>query len=102
MEAQILLNGISFDELKQSIRSIVQSEVQEAVEILTAEPTDKTPKLLTRKQTAIILGVSLVTLHEWTKNGTIPGKRIGRNIRFEESDVYNSLKDIKTIKYRRS
>lgn len=101
MQTQILLNGISFDELQNSIQKIVSTEVQKAVEVLTP-PKDDTPQLLTRKETAELLGISLVTLHEWTKNGTIKAKRIGGSVRFEKQVVFDSLKDIKTLKYRRA
>lgn len=101
MQTEILLNGISFEELQNTIQTIVSNEVQRAVELLTP-PADTTPELLTRKQTAQILGISLVTLNEWTKNGIIPAKRIGGSVRYEKQPVYDSLKDIKTLKYRRS
>ena len=101
MQTEILLNGISFEELQNTIQKIVSAEVQRAVDILTP-PTDTNPELLTRKETAKILGISLVTLHDWTKNGTLPAKRIGTRIRYDKQQVYNSLKDIKTLKYRRA
>ena len=101
MQTEILLNGISFEELQNTIQTIVSNEVQRAVELLTP-PADTTPELLTRKQTAQILGISLVTLNEWTKNGIIPAKRIGGSVRYEKQPVYDSLKDIKTLKYRRA
>ena len=101
MQTEILLNGISFEQLQNSIQTIVSNEVQRAVELLTP-PADTTPELLTRKQTAQILGISLVTLNEWTKNGIIPAKRIGGSVRYEKQPVYDSLKDIKTLKYRRA
>ena len=100
MSTEILLNGISFEQLQNKIQEIISSEVQKAVELLTP-PADTTPEFLTRRETAKILGISLVTLHEWTKNGTIPAKRIGTRIRYSKADVYNSLKEIKTLKYKR-
>ena len=101
MQTEILLNGISFEQLQNSIQTIVSNEVQRAINALTP-PADDTPELLTRKQTAQILGISLVTLNVWTKNGIIPAKRIGGSVRYEKHTVYDSLKDIKTLKYRRA
>lgn len=101
MQTEILLNGISFEQLQNSIQTIVSNEVQRAINALTP-PADDTPELLTRKQTAQILGISLPTLHSYTLNGVIPGKRIGGSVRYEKQVVYDSLKDIKTLKYRRS
>jgi excisionase family DNA binding protein len=56
---------------------------------------------LTRQQTAQMLGITLSTLHDWTKNGIIQGTRIGTRVRYRQSDVENALKDIKHVKYSR-
>jgi len=101
MQSEILLNGISFEELQNAIQTIVSNEVQRAVISLTP-PTNNTPELLTRKQTAKFYGISLPTLNEWTKNGIIPAKRIGGSVRYEKEAVLNSLNDMKTLKYRRA
>ena len=101
MQTEILLQGISFADLQDAIKTIVSNEVQRAVISLTP-PTDNTPELLTRKQTAKFYGISLPTLNEWTKNGTVPAKRIGGSVRYEKQVVLNSLNDMKTLKYRRA
>ncbi len=101
MSNEIILSGISFEQLKEEFKTIVRNEVQIIVSGLqpAAEPA---PELITRKETADILGVSLPTLNEWTKNGTVPAKRIGTRVRYARADVYNSLKEIETLKYKRA
>lgn len=101
MQNEIILSGITFDELKESFKSIVQSEVQKIVSGLTTAP-EPSPELITRKETAQILGISLPTLNSWTSTGIIPAQRIGTRIRYKRTDVYNSLKDVETLKYRRA
>ena len=101
MQNEIILSGISFEQLQDSFRTIVQSEVQKIVSGLTTAP-EAAPELITRKETAVILGISLPTLNEWTKNGIIPAQRIGTRIRYSRANVYASLKDIETLKYRRA
>jgi excisionase family DNA binding protein len=101
MTNEIILSGITFDELKESFKSIVQIEVQKIVSGLpTAQ--EPAPELITRKEAAHILGISLPTLNEWTKNGTLPAQRIGTRVRYQRASVYASLKDIETLKYRRA
>lgn len=100
MQNEIILNGISFEQLENSLKTIVQNEVQKIVSGLTA--TKPEPELITRKETALILGISLPTLNDWTKNGTIPAQRIGTRVRYQRANVYASLKDIETLKYRRA
>ncbi len=102
MQTEIILSGISFEQLQNSIKTIVQDEVQKIVVGLPQQPTEPTPELITRKETAQILGISLVTLNEWTKTGVIPAQRIGTRVRYRKTDIYNSLKDVETLKYRRA
>jgi excisionase family DNA binding protein len=101
MPNEIILNGISFDQLKEEFKTIVQIEVQKIVSGLTTAQ-EPAPELITRKETALILGISLPTLNDWTKNGTIPAQRIGTRVRYNRANVYASLKDIETLKYKRA
>ena len=49
---------------------------------------DIVEKLLTRRECAKLLGVSVASLHTWTKLGRAPKRlRIGRQIRYRERDV---------------
>jgi excisionase family DNA binding protein len=97
---EIILNGISFDQLKEEFKTIVQNEVQKIISGLTTTP-EPAPELITRKETIDILGISYPTLNEWTKTGIIPAQRIGTRVRYKRTDVYASLKNIETIKYQR-
>ena len=101
MQNEIILSGISFEQLQDSFRTIVQNEVQKIISGLTPTPEPE-PELITRKETAQILGVSLPTLNEWTKNGTLPAQRIGTRVRYNRANVYASLKNVETLKYRRA
>ena len=101
MQNEIILSGITFDELKESFKSIVQSEVQKIVSGLIPA-TATAPELITRKETAQILGISLPTLNIWTSTGIIPAQRIGTRVRYQRANVYASLKDVETLKYRRA
>jgi excisionase family DNA binding protein len=99
MEPNVFLSGITVEQLQDSLKQIVQNEVNKILENLPVQ--EKEPEYLTRTQVAQILGISLPTLNEWTKNGIILAKRIGTRVRYLRSDVYSSLKDIETLKYRR-
>ncbi|MFZ4414516.1 MAG: helix-turn-helix domain-containing protein [Bacteroidales bacterium] len=97
---QIIFTGISFEQLQDSIRTTVKNEVERIIGFL---PTPTTaPELITRKETAHILGISLPTLNEWTKTGILPAQRIGTRVRYNRATVYNSLKDVETLKYKRA
>ena len=68
-------------------------------EILPESYTNKKGRLLTRKETAKILRISLATLNLWIKNGKISAFRGNSRIRFYEADVYAALESTK--KYKR-
>lgn len=90
-----------FTTLSESeIQEMINKKVEEAVKNIIPQPESN--ELLTRKQVSELLGVSLVTLHDWTKRGIIPALRIGTRIRFKQSDVMAALNQIETLKYRRA
>ena len=50
--------------------------------------------LLTRKETADILKISLPTLWAWTNKGIIPAYRIGNKVRYKKADILTALKQM--------
>lgn len=48
-------------------------------------------KLLTRAETALILQISLPTLHDYTKRGLIKSYRIGTKIRYKVLEIEEAL-----------
>ena len=98
----VFFSGVTFEQLQESIKGIVRNEIESAIsQTLQFQDPEPDQSLITRKDAASILGVSLPTLNEWTKTGLIRAKRIGTRIRYLRSDVYNALKDVDTLKYRR-
>lgn len=100
----LFLQGLSLDDLKSTIQSIVSDEIQNALTALTDSlPKDTTPEYLTRKETAEMLGVSLPTLHGYVKKGYLPAHRVGeKTVRFKREDVEKALNAVEPIKYRRA
>ena len=92
MENQILIS-LSPEELSNIVKKAVK-------ELLPESYTNKKGRLLTRRETAAILRISLPTLNEWTKMGKIPAFRGNSRVRYFEADVYDALK--KYNKYGRA
>ena len=78
----------------QEIRLIIQEEVKNA-DIKKPNVPDEIEPLLTRKEIAKYLKISLVTLHDCMKNRRLPfhSKRVG--IRFLKSEVLQWVKENK-------
>src|SRR5687767_8818215 len=81
------------DQFWKQIRQIVGEEIKRVMpEWKTAyQPNDE--PLLTRKEIATYLKVSLVTLHDWTKNRGFPSHRKRGCVRFLKSEVLKWLKE---------
>ena len=94
----------SFEQLPQGLNYLIK-KVADLEAAIAYKPdqqpaTSTTPadELLTRKQAAAILKVSLPTLNELTKTGTLKGYRVtGSNrLRYKASEINNALTVIKT------
>lgn len=85
----IQVQGLSAEMLLQRFDNL-ESQIKE----LKNQSTQSIENLLTREATAKILGVSLVTLHNWVKLNVLTAYRIGNKVRFKENEVFASLKQI--------
>ena len=83
------------------IRALISEAVAEQFKVYQPKQEKEPVKILTRQETALMLGVSLPTLNEWTKNGTIQGTRIGTRVRYRMADIDAALKDIHNVKCKR-
>jgi excisionase family DNA binding protein len=86
-----LLVQLNQSELETLLGDIVKKELSKVL-----KPTATTPNanLLTRKQTAHLLGISLPTLSDYTNKGWLRSYRIGGSIRYKESEVLASLEKL--------
>ena len=100
----LILQGLSLDDLKSTIQCIVADEIQNALTTLTDSfPKDTTPEYLTRKETAEMLGVSLPTLHSYVNKGYLTAHRVGeKTVRFRREDIEKALNAVEPLKYRRA
>ena len=94
---KIILDQITVDDLV----SRLAVKLGEVIPDYIPKP-DSPEKYLTRKETAKLLQVSLVTLNEWSKMGIIQSYRIGGRIRYKLSEIDEALKEVKNLKYRRT
>lgn len=93
MQTQLLLS-LSIDELKDIIKECLSETLAE--KLLKKEPPEE---LLSRKEVAELLMISLPTLHKKQRDGKIPYYRLGTRVLFKKSEVMKTLDAVK--KYRR-
>ena len=84
----IQIENISAEDFKNEIIKGVISAFQEIIGNLK---TNNDEVILTRKEAAKLLSISLVTLWNLTRKDQIPAFRIGNKVRYKKSDVLNAL-----------
>lgn len=78
-------------DLAQLISESVKAELQGILQS-NQQPTKVDAKeLLTRKETAELLQVSLVTVHEWTKTKILTHYKMGNRTYYKRSEVLNKM-----------
>lgn len=84
----------------EELTGIINTAVQEAVKSIKTAPKEKQGEtLLSRKETAKKLKISLVTLNDWSKRGVIQSYIIGGRVLYKESEIEKSLNQVKTVKF---
>lgn len=84
----------------EQLTGIINNAVTEAVKNIKIDTsTPQSEKLLTRKETADKLKISLVTLNDWTKRGLIQSYIIGGRVLYKDSEIEASLYKTQTVKY---
>ena len=81
------------------LESIIENAVQRAIPKQSEKPEQ--PRFITRQEAAQLLGVSLVTIDKWSKEGHLKKFRIGGRIRFKAEEVQKALSEVKDLKYKR-
>ena len=91
--AELVLTSLPLEQLKTEISEAVLKEISTLLQSVQG-PT-KNAEFLTRKEAAKLLGISLVTLNTWTKEGKVSGYRIASRVRYKREDLVNALSEIK-------
>lgn len=73
-------------ELKTLLSEVVRAELQTHIPA-PAEPFSDYPELLTRRQTAALLGVAVASIDNWANAGRLRKHRIAGAVRFRKSEL---------------
>lgn len=77
-------------DLIEQIRKVIQEELSKSGH-LTHPPSISDKTILTREETAELLQVSLMTLHNWNLKGILYSRRIGNQVRYYADDIAAAL-----------
>lgn len=92
---QIALIPVPLAALQAAMADVLKTALSEYQKATPPPPAVTEPDtLLTRRQVAQIIGVSLPTLHNMTKAGKLTGYRFGHVVRYKLGEVEKALKVI--------
>lgn len=93
----LVLTSIPLETIEERFSNVVEQKFQTLLTVLQQQKQEQEPKeYLSRKEAAKLLGVSLVTLSEWTKTGKVQGYRIASRVRYKRAEIETSLSAIQT------
>lgn len=78
-----LLSNYTIADLENTISKILKQIIQEQSSLNYSSHNE----LVTRKETANILKISLPTLHNWTKIGLLPHYKVSSRVRYKRSEI---------------
>jgi excisionase family DNA binding protein len=87
--------GVTPQQLRDNLLNGFKTELKGIV--LNFQPQAQ-PEYLTRKEVAVILKVSLVTLTDWNKKGVLKPYRLGNLIRYKRVELDQALISINSEK----
>lgn len=94
--SDILFSPIRLNELELLIENSLRK-------VLSVQETKRVPqqdKLITRKEAAAMLCVTLPTLQSYTMSGKLQGYRMGRRVLYKREEVNQAITAISTSKRR--
>lgn len=95
------INLRDFENLqRQWMREEAAKAIEAALPKIQGEFSD-VPELMTRKQAAALVGVSLGTLDSWAKEGRLTKVRAGGIVRFRKDELLANFKSLKESRYQR-
>ena len=93
---QILLSPIPLEEMEGMMKRIMRESLSE---IAVQPSTEDLSELITRKQAAKMLNLSLPTLREYTVRGLLPSYQMGARVLYKKVEVLECLTKQKTKKH---
>lgn len=88
MPKDLLIQNVTLQELQEMISNTLEEKFK-ALNSSTRERIEE--DLLTRKETAKLLRISLPTLADWTRQGILKSINLGRRVLYARSEVQRVL-----------
>ena len=87
---------VSPEDLADLIQQGLKIEVENLIKTIS-EQKQEGKEFLSRKECSQFFGVSLVTIHNWVKDGIISSYKLGNRTYFKRSELVEQLLNSKTV-----
>jgi excisionase family DNA binding protein len=94
MDSIIQIHNVTRKEFVSIIENVIEDR-------LTTFLKTKEAENMTVQETAKLLGVTELTIHNYIKRGLISASKIGRRIVIKRTDIERALSEVKSLKYKR-
>ena len=95
---QILLNGVSLNQLLEQIGQLIDSKLKGNAPHQT---TSHRSNFISRQEVSKLLMISLPTLNEYTKLGWLNSYKLGKRVLYKTEEVLACVDKVATHKHRR-
>ena len=96
--SDIILQGINTDDLKNLFREVLDEKSKKEP---NPKESSKKRGYLTRFEVAELLTISLATLNNYSKSGTLQAYRIGNRVLYKADEIDQAIQSVKNLKYRK-
>ena len=83
--------GITYDQMREDFRAIVRYELTNAPAVSVGPPTVLADELLSIREAATLLGVTVQTIHEWKRVGRLCFYKLASRSYLKRADVLAAL-----------
>lgn len=85
--------GVAYAQLLEDVRAVIRHELQSAPATSTANGTPASPgdELLSIREAAALLGVTVQTIHAWKQKGMLKYHKLGSRSYLKRADVLDAL-----------
>jgi excisionase family DNA binding protein len=87
----VILTGDTYTQLLEDVRAVVRHEIQNAPAAPTTGASPAADELLTIREAAALLDVTVQTVHEWKRRGLLNFHKLGSRSYLKRGEVLAAL-----------
>ena len=91
MDTILIPVGVAYEQVKADFRAMLRSELGNMAMPLPAAGTPPADELLSIREAAEMLGVTVQTVHEWKRRGLLKYHKLGSRSYLKHADVLSAL-----------